>query len=235
MGEDGILSAEGTPAKGSWGHGLRLSGNGDAPKARGLVHFGALVLALPAGAFLLWRYGTGGGLGLYTVALVGLFAVSASYHLWWWSPGVSRRMSQADHSMIFVFIAASVTPYCLLGVRGELSDVVLGLVWFVAGGAVLVIATRFDANRRLISMAYLLCGWLAALTLPEAVHHLSAQQLSLMASLAFMYTAGAGVLAAKWPDPAPKVFGYHEVWHAMVVLGSACGFALVWSFAASRH
>jgi hemolysin III len=71
-------------------------------------------------------------------------------------------------------------------------------------------------------------------TLPDALQHLGARQLALMAAMAVFYTAGAGVLAAKWPDPAPEVFGYHEVWHAMVVLATGCGFVLVWSLA-SRH
>jgi hemolysin III len=144
-------------------------------------------------------------------------------------------MRQLDHEMIFVFIAASATPYCLLGVPGELSDVVLGLVWFGAGAAALAIATRFEASRRLTSTAYVVLGWLAVITLPEAAHHLGPRQLALLGSLALFYTAGAGVLAARWPDPAPKVFGYHEVWHTMVVFASACGFLLIWSLASSRH
>jgi hemolysin III len=72
-------------------------------------------------------------------------------------------------------------------------------------------------------------------TLPEAVHHLGARQLALLVSMAFFYTAGAGMLAAKWPDPAPDVFGYHEVWHTMVIIASACGFIFVWSLGGPRH
>jgi hemolysin III len=74
-------------------------------------------------------------------------------------------------------------------------------------------------------------GWLAVFTLPDAAERLSAGQLALMASMALLYTSGAAVLAVKWPDPAPEVFGYHEVWHSMVVIATACGFMLVWSLA----
>jgi hemolysin III len=172
--------------------------------------------------------------GLYALALVGLFAVSASYHLYPWSPRARRRMRQVDHGMIFVFIAASTTPYCLLAVPGVLGDVVLGLVWLGAALAALAVATHFEASRHITSTAYIVLGWLAVVTLPEAVHHLPARQLALLASMALLYTAGAGVLAAKWPDPAPEVFGYHEVWHTMVVVASACGFALIWSLAAGH-
>jgi hemolysin III len=199
-----------------------------------LLHLGALVFALPAAAVLVWRHGPGDGVGLYALALIGLFAVSTSYHLCSWGPRARRRMRQVDHQMIFVFIAASTTPYCLLAVPGVLAYVVLGLVWFGAVAAVLAVATHFEASRRVTATAYIVLGWLAVVTLPEAVQDLGAQQLALMASMALFYTAGAGVLAAKWPDPAPEVFGYHEVWHAMVVMATACGFVLVWSLAGPR-
>jgi hemolysin III len=214
---------------------LRLSGSGEAPRGRGLLHLGALVVALPAAAVLVWRDGPGSGVWLYAVALVGLYAVSASYHLYPWGPAARRRMRQVDREMIFVFIAASTTPYCLLGAPGELSDAVLGLVWLGAAVAVLAIATRFEASQRFTSAAYVVLGWVTVLTLPAAVHHLGARQLALLGTLGLLYTAGAGVLAAKWPDPAPRVFGYHEVWHTMVVIASACGFVLIWSLAAPRH
>ena len=235
MREYGAVNAGGGADLGPCDRPLRLSGSEEAPLGRGLVHLGALVMALPAGSVLVWREGVGGGVGLYAVSLVGLYAVSASYHLCSWAPIARRRMRQLDHEMIFVFIAASATPYCLLGVPGELSDVVLGLVWSGAAVAVLATATRFEASRRLTSTAYVVLGWLAVVTLPQAAHHLVARQLALLASCGLFYTAGAGVLAARWPDPAPKVFGYHEIWHTMVVIASACGFLLVWSLASSHR
>ncbi len=189
------------------------------------------MVALPAAVVLVWRGGPGDGVAVYALALVGLFAVSASYHLWPWTPASRRRMRLIDHQMIFVFIAAATTPYCLLAVPGTLADVVLGLVWAGAVAAAAAVAVHFEASRRVTSTAYIVLGWLAALTLPDAAEHLRAGQLVLMAGMALLYTGGAGVLAAKWPDPAPEVFGYHEVWHAMVVIATACGFMLVWSLA----
>jgi len=229
------VDAPGTPALGPTGRRLRLSGSEEAPRGRGLLHLAALVVALPAGVVLVWQHGMGGGVGLYALALVGLYAVSASYHLCSWAPPARRRMRLIDHEMIFVFIAASTTPYCLLAVPGVLSDIVLALVWVGAGTAVLAIATRFEASHGITSTAYIVLGWLAVVTLPEAVHHLGARQLALLVSMAFFYTAGAGMLAAKWPDPAPDVFGYHEVWHTMVIIASACGFIFVWSLGGPRH
>jgi len=94
-----------------------------------------------------------------------------------------------------------------------------------------IVAVHFEASRRATSTAYIVLGWLAVLTLPDAAQRLSTGQLALMASMALLYTGGAGVLVAKWPDPAPEVFGYHEVWHTMVVVATACSFMLIWSFA----
>jgi hemolysin III len=231
----GAVNAKEAPVLDGTSRRLRLSGSGEVPLGRGLLHLVAFVLALPAGIALVWRAGPGGGVGLYAAALVGLYAVSASYHLCPWGPTARQRMRQADHAMIYVFIAASTTPYCLLGATGRISVAVLGLVWLGAAVAVLATATRFEADRRLTSAAYVVLGWLAVLTLPEAAHHLTARQLALLASSGLFYTAGAGVLAARWPDPAPKVFGYHEVWHTMVVIASTCGFLLVWSLAAPHR
>jgi hemolysin III len=108
------------------------------------------MVALPAGAVLVWRDSPGGGVGLYAVALVGLHAVSASYHLCPWALAGRRRIREVDPEMLYLFIAASTTPYCLLAVPGELSDVVLGFVWFGAGAAVVVIATLKGPEIRLV-------------------------------------------------------------------------------------
>ncbi len=218
-----------TPGRGLMGPKRRLVNGEPIPLGRGFLHLGALLMALPAGGVLLWRHGPGGGVAVYVVGLLGLYAVSAGYHLGSWSPSARRRMRQADHEMIFVFIAATATPYCLLGVPGPLSDVVLGLVWGGAGATALAITTRFESSHFFISASYIVLGWLAALTFPEALHRLDIWQLALLGSMGTLYTAGAGVLASRWPNPSPRWFGYHEVWHAMVVLASACGFALVWS------
>ena len=214
---------------------LRPSGTADAPRWRGLVHLAALIMAVPAASVLVWRDGGGEGVGLYAVALVALYAASTAYHLGAWSPVARRRLRQVDYAMIPLYIAASLTPYCLLGVPGTVSLVVLGVAWFGAAASVLGTAIRFEASRRLIAWASLALGWLPAATLPDAIHRLSPSQLTLLLSMGLLYTVGAAVLATKWPDPNPEVFGYHEVWHTMVVLASACYFVLIWSLAAARH
>jgi hemolysin III len=235
MGDHGAVNVENAPAPQQAATRGRLSRGVEVPVARGLLHLSALVAALPAGVVLVWQHGAGDGVAVYAVGLVGLYAVSASYHLCPWTPTNRRRMGKADHGMIFVFIGATATPYCLIGVPGDLSDVVLGLVWLGACAAVWTIATRFEASRVLISAAYIVLGWLAVITLPDALRQLDAWQIAMLASMGLCYTAGAGVLATKRPNPSSRVFGYHEVWHTMVVLASACGFLLVWSLGSAHH
>jgi hemolysin III len=213
----------------------RLTGSAEAPLGRGLVHLGALVIAVPAVVLLIWHQGFGGGVGIYAAGLVGLYAVSAAYHLHSWSPAALRRLRKLDYATIYLFIAASMSPYCLLGVPGAFSRAVLWLGWLAAGVAVAVIVLRFEQARRVLSWGYLLLGWLIVVTTPAALRDLSAQELALLTATGLIYTAGAGVLAARWPDPHPAVFGYHEVWHAMVVLASASYFAFIWSLASSAR
>ncbi|MFZ0059482.1 MAG: hemolysin III family protein [Acidimicrobiales bacterium] len=214
---------------------LRPTGSAESPRGRGLIHLGALVLALPAGVLLVCRYGVGEGVGVYALTLVGLYAASVSYRLGRWSPIAFRRARQVDYAMIYVFIAGCMTPYCLLAVPGAVSRVVLAIGWFWVAAAVLTIAIWFEATRRFMSWAYLLLGWLPVVTLPEAIHDLTTLQFILVGAMGLLYTAGVGVLAARWPDPRPEVFGYHEVWHTMVVVASACYFVVVWSLAAPHY
>lgn len=204
----------------------------EVPRWRGVLHALALLLALPAVAALIWRHGPGGALVVYAVGLIGLYTVSSSYHLAAWSPAGRRRMGLADHEMIFVFIAAFATPYCLLGVPGVFSDIVLGSFWFGACLGALAVVTRFDKSRGFISWAYVVLGWLALFTFPEALRRFDAGQLLLLGAMGCLYTSGAVIQAKRWPNPSPRLFGYHEIWHAMVVLASACGFVLIWSFGA---
>jgi hemolysin III len=136
-------------------------------------------------------------------------------------------MRRTDHAMIYVFTAASFTPFCVRVVGGTLGWLVLALVW--TGTAVGVAIKFFGSGRAFLmgSALYLLLGWTGVLTLPAALR-LGPAEFSLMVAMGLLYTAGAVVLFARRPDPVPHVFGYHEVWHCIVVLASACYFVLIW-------
>ncbi len=208
-----------------------MSGTAAAPRWRGRLHVAAFVAAVPAGVALAWRE-HGIAVLVYAACLVCLFGTSAAYHLWPMGPDRRRIAQRADHAMIYLYIAAAYSPFCLYVVGGTVGDVVLAVVW--AGAAVGIGAKllAFQRSRAASAALYLVLGWLAALTLPEAVRRLGAVDLALLGFMGLLYTGGAVVLARRAPDPAPDVFGYHEVWHAAVVLACACYFAVVWTLPA---
>jgi hemolysin III len=210
---------------------LRLSGTAGCPRWRGRLHLIAATLAVPAGAALLARHPSP-AIGLYVLGLVALYAVSSGYHLLPLTPLRRRRLRQADHAMIYVFTAASVTPFCQLAVRGRLGAVITGLTWIGAAAGVFIKVRGFDRAQSTGAGLYLVLGWLTAITFPTALHHLDGWQVGLLAGTACFYSGGAAVLFTRRPDPVPDVFGYHEVWHGAVVAAGACYFALIWGLAA---
>ena len=164
---------------------------------------------------------------VFAVGLTGLYGVSAAYHRGRWSDRVRLVMKHLDHSMIFVFIAASYTPVALLALRPTGGAGLVLAAWAGAALGVVVTILRLERWHRVGFALYLVLGWLAVVALPRLVVALSGLELALLVTGGVLYTIGAVILAAKRPDPRPEVFGYHEVWHTLVVAASACHFALV--------
>lgn len=210
---------------------MRLSGDPGAPRLRGWIHLGALALALVAGPALVLH--SAGGQGepsviLYALALVGLYGVSSAYHLLPLGPPWRGWMRRIDHAAIYAFIAAAYSPFCLLVVRGRLGAAILAAVWVGATVGVVSKMARFDRVRSAAGALYVVLGWLAVLTLPRALHRFGWTETALFLGTGIAYTLGCIVLVTRRPDPAPDTFGYHEVWHALVVVGGACYYALIW-------
>jgi len=206
---------------------VRLTGTALSPRWRGRLHLGALFLAAPAAGALIWRERTP-AVAVYAICLVALYAVSSGYHLLPLSAVRRNVMRRADHAMIYVFTAASYTPFCVRAVPGQLGVAVLVLVWTGAAAGVAIKVFGFQRTQLAGSILYVLLGWLAIVTLPGAARTLGATQLGLILTMGTLYSAGAVVLFTRRLDPIPHVFGYHEVWHASVVLASACYFAVIW-------
>jgi len=202
----------------------------DKPQLRGWLHQIAFFASLPAGVALV---GLAGGVearvaaALFAVTLTALFGVSAAYHRGNWSDRARRTMRHLDHSMIFVFIAGSYTPVTLLALRPAWGITMLALAWTGAAAGVVVTVLRLERWHGVGFAMYLVLGWLAVIAAPQLVHALSRAELALLVAGGLLYTIGAVVLGRKRPDPSPRVFGYHEVWHTFVVGASACHFALV--------
>ena len=200
------------------------------PRLRGRLHQFAFFVSLPAGITLVALAGGAAATvaaAIFAVTLTGLFGVSAAYHRGRWSDRAHTLLKHLDHSMIFVFIAGSYTPVTLLALRPAWGITLLVLAWSGAAAGVLVTVLRLERWHRVGFAMYLVLGWLAAIAGPQLLHALSRVELALLVTGGILYTVGAVILGRKRPDPRPAVFGYHEVWHTLVVGATACHFTLV--------
>jgi hemolysin III len=155
-----------------------------------------------------------------------MFGASALYNRVDWQPGTLRDlMRRIDHSGVFVMIAASYTPYALLVLRGAWTIALLAVVWAAVAIAIGLRVARPDAPGWLTAAIAVVLGWVSVVALPEAIEVLSAAALALLLAGGLLYTAGAAVYVLRRPNPAPAVFGFHELFHALVVAAVACHYA----------
>jgi hemolysin III len=202
----------------------------ERPRLRGVLHQWAFFVSISLSALLV-AFAPAGEARLatlvYAVAVCGLFGVSALYHRVTWQPRARRWMRRLDHSMIFVLIAGTYTPFGMLVLEGTLAVVVLAIVWGGALAGVLLKLVWIDAPKWLVAAAYIALGWVAAIAMPELGSRLGPWALALLIGGGTAYTAGAVIYASGRPDPAPKVFGYHEIFHLLVIVAAAAHFAAV--------
>jgi hemolysin III len=161
---------------------------------------------------------------VYGIGLCGLFAASGTYHRWPWDQRWRPLLRRIDHSTIFVFIAATYTPVALLVMHGTLRWAILVAVWVGALGGVILSVAWITAPRVLSALCYLALGWVSLFAMPQMVHKLSVAPLVLLALGGVVYSLGAVVYATKRPNPWPEVFGFHEVFHALVITAATIQF-----------
>ena len=206
---------------------------GHRPTWRGWLHFAAFLAVLPAGSYLLsasQSAASRGAVAVYWASLAGLFATSASYHRLARTPTSVKWFRRADHSMIYVLIAGTYTPICLLVLPAIWGIPMLVVIWVAALAGIAMKMVRLGSDKSGDSggsWLYIVMGWAAVVSLPVLVTHLDGIQLALLAAGGLLYTLGAVVLGKHWPDPIPDTFGYHEVWHAMTIAAGGCHFALI--------
>jgi hemolysin III len=200
------------------------------PKLRGVSHEYAFFVSLACGVVLILA-ASGGKARLaatiYAVAVSALFGTSALYHRVTWRPSARRWMRRLDHSMIFVMIAGTYTPVALIALHGTLSKTILIVVWAGALGGVIFKLVWIDAPKWLLASVYVLLGLVSGAIvgeLPAAIGWLGMAGLALGGLL---YVIGAVVYASGRPDPSPKVFGYHEVFHALVIVAAGLQYAVI--------
>ncbi|MCZ2819144.1 hemolysin III family protein [Modestobacter sp. VKM Ac-2977] len=203
------------------------------PRMRGWLHLFAFFGSVVAGAVLIPLAAVQGAragwsVALYCLTILGLFGVSALYHRRRWSPRGWKLMKRADHSMIFVFIAGTYTPFALLAVPEPTGRWLLALVW---AGAVLGVALKVawpHAPRWLGVPIYLALGWAAVFVLVDILQLAGVTALVLLCVGGLLYSVGAVAYASKRPNPWPGTFGYHEVFHALTIVAAICHYIAVY-------
>jgi hemolysin III len=202
----------------------------EKPRLRGVFHQWACFAAIAAGiAYVAAADGERARLavGVFAVSVVTMFGASALYHRVNWSPSRRRWMRRLDHAMIYGLIAGSYTPFGLLALHGNWRTVVLGIVWSGAAVAILLKLVWVDSPKWLSAVTALVLGWVGIVAFPKLVAPIGVLGAVLVAVGGVFYTLGAIVYARRRPDPRPHVFGYHELFHALVVAAVACQYAAV--------
>jgi hemolysin III len=200
------------------------------PRLRGWLHLGAVPVAVTLGVVLVATAPGGRGAvaaTVYALAVVGVLATSSLYHRGRWRPAVRAWWRRLDRSMIFVLIAGTYTPLCLLVLGGRLGTALLVAVWVGAALGVAVELSPWTTPRWLSVGSYLALGWIAVIAAPQLVDGLGvpASLLALLGGL--LYTAGAIVYALRRPDPVPSVFGYHELFHGFTLAAAGAHYAVI--------
>lgn len=201
------------------------------PRLRGVFHFWAFFGAIVGGIVLVsLAHGTRARLAsiIYVLALAAMFGASALYHRFpWRSAGRRAWARRLDHSMIFIFIAGTTTPFALISFTGATATIVLAAVWGGTALGLILNLAWIDAPRWLTALAYLSVGWVALIAAPQLFPRVGVAGAVLIIVGGVFYTAGAAIYAFRWPNPFPSAFGFHEVFHALVVAAAATQFVSV--------
>jgi len=222
----------GSPGRYLWGMGgmSAIAAPLVKPRLRGVFHQYAFFVSLIAGGALVAAASSGRArlaAGIYALAVSALLGTSALYHRINWQPAPRRWMRRLDHSMIFVLIAGTYTPVALLALHGTLAKVILVILWIGALGGVIFKLLWIDAPKPLLAAVYVALGLVTAAVfgeLPAAIGWLAVAGLVAGGAL---YIAGAVVYASGRPNPWPKVFGYHEVFHVLVLAAASLHYAVI--------
>ena len=193
------------------------------PRLRGYVHLGAAVVAPGALAVLLLIADSPRdfvGSSIFGASLILMYTTSTAYHLIPWS-AANRSVARAlDHSMIFVLIAGTCTPFALKLLDNGWGFAITSVVWVLAGAGMLLNIIAPNAPRRLRVSIYIAIGWFGLVPVILGAASMTTAAVMLLTAGGLLYSAGGVIYAIRWPDPIPGVFGFHEVFHSMVVLAS---------------
>ena len=209
------------------------------PRFRGVSHQWAFLVAVPLGAVVTLVAAHDGLERAATIAfaasVAAMFGASALYHRVLWQPHTRRWLRRLDHAMVYTLIAGTYTPFGLLVLRDEWRIAILAIVWSGAAAAILMKMFWVDAPKWLAAGIGIGLGWVGVLVFPQILDRVGVAGAVLLLVGGLAYTLGAVVYARRRPDPVPTVFGYHEVFHALVIVAVACQYAAVALFVLPRH
>ena len=200
------------------------------PRLRGISHALSFVASIPLGLVLVLEAKTGKGIVgaiVFAVSVTTMFGASALYHCLNWRPETKRWLRRIDHAGVYGLIAGTYTPFGLLVLDGNWRIVVLGIVWSGALAAILLKFVWLDAPTWLSAALGIVLGWVGVVMVPQLVDSIGVGGSALVLAGGLAYTAGALVYAFRRPDPYPAVFGFHEVFHVLVIVAVACQYSAV--------
>ncbi len=201
------------------------------PLLRGYLHQEAFFLTLGASILLIAKSSTSLSLIssiVFSIGLLLLFGISALYHRPYWKPKARVFLKRLDHSAIFILIASTFTPICLLALPPTSGNMLLIIVWIAAVLGILQSIFWVKAPKIVTALLYIIMGWQALPYLKELNQSLGTPQVSLLITGGIIYTIGAIFYAAKKPKLYPTVFGYHELFHFFTIIAAACHFAVIY-------
>jgi hemolysin III len=202
----------------------------EKPRLRGVLHQAAFSVSLVIGTLLI-VYAHGGrerfASAVFAASVSTMLGASALYHRVQWSPRWRLWMRRVDHAGIYLLIAGTYTPVCLLALSGAWQTVVLAIVWSGAAAAIVLKFAWVAAPKWLAAVIGIALGWVGVVVMPQLPGRVGVPAVVLLLVGGLAYTVGAIVYARRRPDPVPHVFGYHELFHALTIVAVACQYVAV--------
>ena len=217
------------PEVSAYGQALRA----DRPLLKGWSHIAAAIAAIVLCPILITFApdGTRAATSIYSACLIALFAISGAYHVIAWGPRAHWLLQRLDHSMIFIVIAATYTPMAAVALPQTQGRIILAVVWTGAAIGTIIHLAWTEPPRKVLVSLYLIMGWIALAVIGDMWRVLGVAGFILLLAGGLLHSIGAIIYARRRPDPWPRIFGFHEVFHLFVIAGMACHYVVIAFFA----